>query len=81
MKVNGNGGTVIVTDCRHQYNTAYKAKRLAGASTDCRICGNLLLFDNELVGNVVRAKDFHNVVWAPYGIARGDNTYFVEFSA
>lgn len=80
MKVNGNGGTVIITDCGHQYNTGYKASYLAGASTDCRVCGNLLLFDNKSVGKVIGARDFHDVVWAPYGIARGDNTYYVEFS-
>jgi hypothetical protein len=78
MKVNGNGGTVIVTDCGHQYNSTYSADQLAGASTDCQICGNLLLFDNKLVGNVVRARDFHDVVWAPYGVKRGD-TFYVEF--
>lgn len=78
MKVNGNGGTAIVTDCGHQYNSAYSASQLAGASTDCRICGTLLLFANKLAGNVVRARNFHDVVWAPQGVARGD-TYYVEF--
>ena len=77
MKVKGNGGTVIVTDCGHQYNTAYAAVEMAGATTDCRVCGNLLLFDLKLAGKVVRARDFHNEVWGPR--VPQESTYYVEF--
>ena len=52
--------TTIVTECGHQYNTGYKAERLSGCTTDCRICGELLIFPEETtVGTCVRARVFH----------------------
>jgi hypothetical protein len=75
--------TIIVTDCHHQYRTGWSPDRLAGATTDCRVCDALLIFPRETtVGRVVRARNFHVYLnettdgWWPRD---GHNTGCVEF--
>lgn len=72
--------THIITDCGHQFNTGYDAVTLAGATMDCRICDELLIFPRETtIGTCVRGRAFHVYLnerdrrWP----ADGRNTYSV----
>lgn len=74
--------TTIVTDCGHQYKTGYSARRLNGCTTDCRICGELLIFpEGTTIGTCVRGRAFHvwmNEQWSLWP-ADGRGSYSASF--
>jgi hypothetical protein len=76
--------TTIVTDCGHQYRTGWCAADVAGCTTDCRVCGALLIFPYETTRptfTVVRGRAFHaylHETW-PAWPADGVGTAYVEF--
>lgn len=76
--------TTIVTECGHQYNTWYSPNILRNCTTDCRVCGQLLIFPSDIADlpvHVVRAVLFHkylNEQWSEWP-ADGNNCYSVGF--
>lgn len=75
--------TTIVADCGHQYNTGWPVPELARATTDCRVCGSLLLFDRVAAPGqrVIHAGLFHvemNKEWSAWP-ADGGGTWSASF--
>ena len=73
--------THIHTGCGHEYRTAWPACKLAGSTTDCRICDSLLIFGEDVAGTAVYAELFHVYMHRldPSWPADGNNTYSIGF--